>query len=257
MTVYLDLVVVLNFFVDLLLLLGANRLCGYPFRMRKTVLAALFGGIYGGVCLLPGFYFLGNVFWRIVSLILMSATAFGLDFSAIRRGAVFVILSMALGGIATAMQGGGAPELMGCAGAVLLLCVFASRGKLAHKQFVDLKIRYKGKEMTVTALCDTGNSLRDPVTGESVTVVSADVAKALLGLEETDLVSPVVTMERLHLPGLRLVPYRAVGQPNGMLLAMKMDEVRIGKENAGRIVAFAPQMIGKADGYQALTGGVL
>ena len=99
--------------------------------------------------------------------------------------------------------------------------------------------------------------MRDPVTGESVTVVSADVAKALLGLEETDLVSPVVTMERLHLPGLRLVPYRAVGQPNGMLLAMKMDEVRIGKENAGRIVAFAPQMIGKADGYQALTGGVL
>ena len=257
MAVYIDLVVFLNFFVDLLLLLGTNRLCGYPVRMKKAVAAAIFGGIYGGICLLPGFYFLGNVLWRVASLVAMSIFAFGLDYSAIRRGGVFLILSMALGGIATAMHDSGAMEVLGCAGAILLLCIFASRGKLAHKQFVDLKIRYKGRVLVLTALCDTGNTLRDPITGESITVVGADVAKSLLGLEPADLVRPVVTMERFHLPGLRLVPYRAVGQPNGMLLAMKMDEVRVGKENACRIVAFAPQTIGKADGYQALIGGVL
>lgn len=257
MAVYIDIVVLLNIFVDLLLLLGTNRLCGYPMRMRKAIVAALFGGLYGGICALPGFYFLGNAVWRAVSLVLMSAIAFGCDFSAARRGIVFFILSMALGGIATSMQGGGLPEILGCAGMVLLLCAFSSRGMLAHKRFVDLKIRYDDKEVAVTALCDTGNTLKDPITGESITVVGSDVARALLGLEEADLTSPVVTMERLRLPGLRLVPYRAVGQPNGMLLAMKMDEVWIGKENAGKIVAFAPQRIGKTEGYQALTGGVL
>ena len=257
MTAYIDLIVLLNFLVDLALLLGTNRLCGYPLGMKKAVAAATFGGIYGGVCILPWFYFLGNVLWRSISLIGMSIFAFGLDLSAVRRGAVFLILSMALGGVATAMQSGGWAELIGCAGAVVLLCVFASRGKLGYKQFVDLKIRYRDKQVALTALCDTGNTLRDPITGERITVVGADVAKTLLGLEENDLASPVVTMERLRLPGLRLVPYRAVGQPNGMLLAMKMDEVWIGKETAGKIVAFAPQVIGKADGYQALTGGVL
>ena len=94
MAVYVDIVVLLNFCVDLLLLLGTNRLCGYPMRMGKAIVAALFGGLYGGICVLPGFYFLGNAVWRAVSLVLMSAIAFGFDFSAARRGIVFFILSM-------------------------------------------------------------------------------------------------------------------------------------------------------------------
>ena len=83
-----------------------------------------------------------------------------------------------------------------------------------------------------------------------------DVANALLGLTQQQLLSPITTMEQLHYTGMRLIPYRAVGQPNGMLLAMKMDEVTAGKERIGKIVAFAPQCIGSKS-YQALIGGAI
>ena len=68
MRVYLDLVMGLNFLVDLLLLLGTNRLSGFPAGWKRTVPAAALGAMYSGGCCLPGFYFLGNTFWRLVCL---------------------------------------------------------------------------------------------------------------------------------------------------------------------------------------------
>ena len=61
MTVYLDVVMMLNFLVDLLLLLGAGRLCGMKVKLRRALLAAAVGGVYAGFCLLSGFSFLGNI----------------------------------------------------------------------------------------------------------------------------------------------------------------------------------------------------
>ena len=42
-----------------------------------------------------------------------------------------------------------------------------------------------------------------------------------------------------------------------MLLAVRLDEVRINDVPAERIVAFAPDLIGNQEGYQALTGGIV
>ena len=68
MTVYVDIVILLNFLVDLLLLLGTNRMAGFPLEVGRASAAAVLGGIYGGACLIPGFQFLGNFLWRSVSL---------------------------------------------------------------------------------------------------------------------------------------------------------------------------------------------
>ena len=48
MVLYVDLVVLLNFLVDLLLILGTNRLAGYPPGLKRAVPAALLGGAYAG-----------------------------------------------------------------------------------------------------------------------------------------------------------------------------------------------------------------
>ena len=100
MVIYLDLVVALNFAVDFLLLIGTNRLTGFPPSFSNSALGAAVGGIYGGACILPGFRFLGSGIWRLVFLFLVGSLAFGWNRSAIRRSSVFVILNMALGGIA-------------------------------------------------------------------------------------------------------------------------------------------------------------
>ena len=130
MSVYLDLVVILNFMVDFLLILGANRLCGRPPGLGRAALAAVLGGMYGGACLLPQFNFLGNIFWRVVSLMLMSVVAFGASFSALRRGGVFVLLSMALGGIAMGIGGGGFLGVLLPAVFLFVLCRVGFSGKI-------------------------------------------------------------------------------------------------------------------------------
>ena len=122
MEVYLDLVVILNFLVDFLLLLGTNRLSGFPLAAGRCAAAAGLGAVYGGVCLLPSFRFLSGTLWRLVCLAGMAVIAFGCNANAVKRGGVFVLLSMALGGVALNVGRGGFWPLLLCAGAVWLLC---------------------------------------------------------------------------------------------------------------------------------------
>lgn len=255
-TVYLDLVVLLNFLVDFLLLLGTNRLCGYPLRPARAAGAALVGGLYGGVCLIPGFSFLGCTLWRLVFLFLMAVIAFGWAVSCLRRGVMFVFLCMALGGVATGMGSADFSEIAAAAAAILIMCFIGFRGHMG-RIFTAVTLIHGGKKRQITALRDTGNSLKDPITGESVLVVGADVGQELLGLKPEALKDPIGALEKCSIPGLRLIPYRSVGNPYGMLLAIRLDEVWIGKERTGGLVAFAPEEIGRGEAYQALAGGAL
>ncbi len=254
MVVYLDLLVLLNFLVDFLLLLGTNRLLGYPPGIRRCALAAALGGLYGGACVMPGMAFLGSAFWYLVFLALMALIAFGCQRSTLRKGAVFLLLSMALGGASSGLKGGFSALLLASAG-IAILCRIAFRGG-AGQEFTVVTLQYGGRQKKITVLHDTGNTLRDPITGERVLVADAEVAKVLLKLRREDLEDPLRTMERRQIPGLRLVPYRAVGQPGGMLLAVRMEVLEKNRKTA-TLVAFAPQKLGGSCGYQALAGGAV
>ncbi len=251
--VYLDLVMGLNFAVDFLLLLAANRLAGFPAKPGRCAAAAVVGGLYGGICLLPGFLFLGNTLWRLIFLTFMGILSFGFDRSSLRRSILFVLLSMALGGVALGFDRGSSWQLIGAATAVCLMCILGFKDKVGSQQFIPVDIRHNGKQTTMTALQDTGNTLRDPITGESVLIAGPDAANILLGLTSKQLASPAESLTAA--PGLRIIPYRSVGQQNGLLLAIRPDQVRIGGRLIRTIVAFTPEPIGN-DGYQALAGGI-
>lgn len=257
MRVYMDLVVLLNFLVDFMLILGTNRLAGYPPGFRRGVIAAALGGIYGGVCMVPGFYFLGNTLWRLVSLTLIAVTAFGWNRSAVQRGAVFVLLSMALGGIASGLGNGSFWMLMLAAGGVWLLCRVSFRGQLGQREYVPVELAWAGRKLSLIALRDTGNTLRDPITGEQVLVAGADVGMELVGLTEDQLRHPIETLASGAVPGLRLIPYHAVGQPGGMLPALRFEGAKIGNTYGDPLVAFAPEVLARGEVYRMLTGGAV
>ncbi len=255
MTVYIDVVMVLNFLVDLLLLLGAGRLCGIKTKGKRAVLASAIGGIYAGICLLPGFFFLGNMFWRLVFLFLMVLIAYGYSKSALRRGAVFIFLSLALGGAAYGMGRGGLVGLLLAGLAIYLLCGFGIRRPVGSRAYLPVELTYGKQHLYITALQDTGNTLRDPITGRQVLVISADAAQRLTGLTQNQLASPVESMGLL--PGLRLIPYHTVGNPGGFLLALRIEKARIGTWEGSTLVALAPEIFGSEGAYQALTGGTV
>ena len=243
--------------MDLLLLMGTNRLCGFPPFPRRAAVAALLGGVHAGACFLPGFGFLCNNLWRVVCLGLICWIAFGLSKSAMRRAAVYVLLTMALGGITTGIGNGGAWSLVASAGLLFLFCAFGFRDRPGSVTYVPVELRYGEKHLRLLALQDTGNTLRDPVTGRPVLVVDAQTANNLTGLSHQQLSCPLDAMKQLTLPGLRLVPYHSVGQDTGLLLALQLQDVTIGKWRGSSLVAFAPGGLSREGAYQALTGGAV
>lgn len=255
MTVYIDGVILLNSLVDFLLLLAAGRLCGRPTSVKKALLAAAFGGLYAATCMLPGFFFLGNLLWRTVSLAFLSLVAFGVSRAALRSGLVFAFLSFALGGAVMGMGKGGILGIVCAAGVLLVLCRVGFRSPIGSTQYVPVEIINGERRLQLTALQDTGNMLRDPITGRHVLVIGADVATELTGLSAEQLANPVATMGTL--PGLRLIPYRSVGTGSSFLLAMRFSNVKIGNWKGSTLVAFAPDRLTGNGTYQALTGGVI
>ncbi len=256
MTVYLDMVVLLNFLVDGLLIMGTNRLTGYPAGWKRAAAGATFGGVYAGICMLPDFRFLGNLLWRTVSLGVMAVIAFGWSLSAIRRGTVFVLLSMALGGIAMGMRGDNFLTVLLAAAGVAFLCSLGIQSPWKVQRYLPVELLWQGKQISLTALVDTGNTLRDPITGQSVLVVGGDVAQQL-GISREILRDPISALLAGKVAGARLIPYRAVGQSGGMLLMVRFEQVLLDGKRASPMVAFAPEEIGRHNGYQALAGGVL
>lgn len=256
MVVYLDLVVLLNFLVDGLLLVGANRLIGHPAGWKRCALAAAMGGIYAGICILPEMRFLSNILWRMVCLSCMAVIAYGWNPGALRRGAIFVLLSMALGGMALGVGSGNFASLVLAAGGVVFLCAMGVRSPVGMKKYQDVELHWRGEKIKLTALVDTGNTLHDPITGGSVLVVGMDVGSRL-GISREMICNPITGLTKQNLPGARLIPYRAVGKPGGMLLLLRFDRVLLSGKEISPMVAFAPEEIGRQEGYQALAGGVL
>ena len=250
---YIDILMLLNFAVDLLLLLAADRLCGYSGGWKRRILAAVLGGIYGGVCILPGMEWIGGFWGRLISLGLISGVAFGLRQDAIRRGVMFVFFSMALGGIALTFGVGGFWMILMGAAVVVLMCLFGLRGKVGSK-YIPVTIRGERGSVDFLALHDTGNTLVDPISGQQVLVASAGIAMKLLGIAAAELKDPVGLMGKVS--GIRLIPYQGVGTEGSLLPARRFEEVTIGNKHGSCLVAFVPHELGKGEAYEALTGGV-
>lgn len=250
---YLDLFMLLNFGVDYLLLLGTERLAGGVPDRRGILLAAALGAAYSGGCLLPGFAFLGSLLWRCVFLMLIASLAFGLGRNAGRKTGLFLVLSLALGGLAELAGRGKLWQLCLCGGILWLLCRFAF-GTGTGKTLVPMEIRLGDRRIHLTALRDTGNALRDPITGEQVLIVGSPQAEMLTGLTKDQLTHPMDTLAQNPTKGMRLIPYHGVGQ-QGMLLGMRVTDVCWEGRHRPAVVAFAPGELGAGE-FQALLGGI-
>ena len=278
MTVYADEVFLLNSVVNLLLLKSSLRLTGGSARQWRQWVAAILGGLYAVLVLLPGLGFLGSLPGRIVSFVLMCLCAFGVHGGVWRAALWFFGICCGFGGLTltvTALLGQPVLLLYGRAyyrvslrllvllsGGTYLLVWALLRGFARHRgaELVRLELCLHGRHADCTALVDTGNTLTEPLSGEPVTVAQWQLAAKLLpelGLSASQFENAPELMRLLcrDAPGLRLrlIPYRAVGQDCGLLLAIVCDSItRNGKPCVNRLVAFSPTPVSDGGSYEAL-----
>ncbi len=281
MVIYLDLAFLLNSISDGLALYVTARLSGRSFRWRELLMAAMLGGVYGGLCCIPVFNFARNIFVQLAVATLLVRIVFRRCEMLLRYVVLFFVLSCTLGGILMALtqlaiQYGAAHVLGRLNWKVFLLvstmsCLFLSfifRGGVRHAvsgQISHIKIESKGKSVHITALNDTGHTLSDPFTGEHVLTVWYDSLRTLWNGEEEKVISMLecngsaVCAQSLAeiMPGkYRLIPYRSVGIKDGMLLCFRADEVVLDGKNIGALtIALSPTPVSEGESYVALWGG--
>lgn len=238
-------VIFLVMVVDMILLCAVCKLLATKARLWRCVLAVVVSACFAGLSMTEDFPFLGSFPWVLSSSLITGMIAFGISKEAIRHTILFALLRLSVGGVAG--KDSTLSMLLGAAG-IGFACLAVSRGR----RFVPVELNYGGKTYCLTALCDTGHSLRDPVTGEGVLIVDAEVSHSLTGLEPPALRNAVGSI--LTVPGLRLIPYQSVGS-NGFLLALHIPNAKIGNRQTGVLVALSPNIL--SHHYQALTGGYL
>lgn len=232
--------------VDILLLSASSQIAGvYPGSVR-ILIGALTAGLLIGLGMVLDVPFRSHILWRVCMLTVTALMTFGVRRSSFLALLLFMLLHLSLGNV-TGTDHSILSTILGAIGIALACALVKNRSRL-----VEVSLNYHGKTLNFTALRDTGNELRDPVTGEGVLVVSETIARELTGLPGEALAHPVESIAML--PGLRLMPYQTVGN-TGFLLAMRIADAKIGNQQGSVIVAFSPQNLGR--NYQALTGGML
>ncbi|WP_417092459.1 sigma-E processing peptidase SpoIIGA [Intestinimonas timonensis] len=276
--VYIDSLFLLNLIVDYLLLLGAARLSGAVLCRPRMALGAVFGAAYACAVFLPGLGFLTRPAVELSVAVAMALIAYGGGQRLLRSFLAFLALSCALGGGVLALS------LLGARGVglergvlsphvdlgVLLLASagcyaaasFVFRRSAGHgtRELVEAVLTLEGRQVTVTALLDTGNTLTDPATGQGVMVVEGEKAAPLLDhpLGEAQLRDPVGTLARMgESRRFRLLPYQAVGVECGLLLAVRLDKAKVGeREYRGVLAALSPTRLSDGGAYSALVGAM-
>ena len=200
--VYADLYFLVNASMDLLcLMISAALLHRKVVRWRALVGAAL-GGAYAVAILLIGLDGIAGVAADIAAAFVICAAAFAekkVGFGALLQvTAVDALTSALLGGIMTAMfswhnklalpleslQGDGLSVWMFAVLAAVagILTVRGGKffGRSGKTRSVTLEAELFGKRVTMRAMVDSGNLLRDPISGKSVIVAEKELFRGIL-----------------------------------------------------------------------------
>ena len=201
-TVYADLLFLINFSMDFLCLFLVARLLAAPFSFLRGGLAAAVGGAYAVALLFVDLGILGWVM-DLLTCFLICTIAYAARGQGLRGlllyTAAFFLVSMLLGGIMTSLfnlMNRAAPPLdeftesydlpVWLFAAVTILAATATRiggrflRRRAQVQEAQIEIRMAEQSVTVQGFCDSGNLLRDAVSGKSVIVLDLTVARHLM-----------------------------------------------------------------------------
>lgn len=256
-TLYLDVFFLINFGMDYLLLLLVKRFLHLETFWLRVAAGAFAGALWACLDLLVLSL---NGWWELIlTWILVGSVMVFLSFgggcpagkkSCGKRGRWFVdirhmgiclvtfwMVSAMAGGIFSILGGQTAaglylsgtravrqwsvlPFCFWAAGIYFGLCAFTGlmRKRSGERRiFVRVKLSYRGKEVMVTALRDTGNQLYEPYGGRPVHVITGEICRRLCDT----------------LPRMIYIPFRTVGNENGMMPGMRIDFMEVEREEGG------------------------
>ena len=129
----------------------------------------------------------------------------------------------------------------------------------------QVEIKLQEKVLITKAMLDTGNLLKDPISGMPVIVVEKEQLYSLLPMQLLDHIEEWIGGDETFLNQIeekelitrfRMIPFSSVGKQNGLMLGFKADQVVIEKEEGiqERKDVIFNQTLSKDKRYTALIG---
>ncbi|WP_297990869.1 sigma-E processing peptidase SpoIIGA [Anoxybacillus sp.] len=252
--IYADLVWLLNFCFDAMLLWLAAIMLKRRVRLWRLMLAALFGSLLVLLVFTPFAYMMSHIVTKLIISFFIVWICFG--FSRFR----FFIENVLAFYFATFVMGGGMvafhfllqSELtMYRSGwishstsiswlfvvvmfPVLWMLSKAQMGtirekKLRFEHIIDVRVTCFGQTVLLKGLVDSGNQLRDPLTNTPVMIVEWQPFAHMLPAAVLQMIHKCVYTDDIPsewVSRMRFIPYRAVGVEQQLLVAIKPDDVQ-------------------------------
>lgn len=241
--IYLDVLIFLNTIITFLLLLASSRLMKIYPSPGRFVIASVLGGISSLIILAPEFgFFLSFLIKLIFSLIIVISAYNPKSFSAIAKetGYFFVVsfifagmmlFASSLPGISIVNYNNGAVYINFSFFSLVAACVICYGvtcvlGKITKNKSIDtmifnIEIMSDGKRINCSAILDTGNSLTDPFTGESVIIADRFTLSEILPENIKNYLSTGNSEK-----GIKLIPCKTVAG-SALMPCFRADKVKI------------------------------
>ncbi len=291
MTIYIDVVLIENLIMNYIILLATGLILKEKIRNVRLILASLLGAIYSVVSYLSILEIYASILFKIILSIVMVYIAFNPQ--TIQKMwkdiLLFYLTSFVFGGAAFALiyivkpqdilmkNGlflGTYPLKTIILGAIVAFIIIMTaftvvKSKITKKDmFCEIEIQLNGEKIETTAMIDTGNLLKEPITNTPVIVVEhtllydcipKEILNHLDDLLGGDFNNIPKEIKEKYITKLKFIPFSSLGKQNGMLLGMKADHVKIKdteeeekKENI--IIGIYNKSLTKRGEYRALMG---
>ena len=281
MTVYVDLLFVLNLVINTLVLAGALALSREKMHLLRLICAGAIGAFYSVLAFFPETTFLLRTVLRLAVSVVMVAV--GIPTPNKRRffkallwfylclgafgGGMYLFYSFTSLGAEMVYSGG--IYYVDMPLWLLLTVSFAFYGFIRLASFLQcrskplqtlekIEICVDEKYRTLTAFVDTGNSLIDPLTLAPVVLVEVS---ALVGVLPQALIDAVKAGDSAALELLcrryaklkcRLIPFHSIEKSGGIIFAVRPDWIRLVSGGQYENVLLGLCAVTLGEGYQAL-----
>ena len=283
-TVYVDIYFLINFSMDFLGLFLASRLLSRRASLLRIALAAVFGGAYACLALFLSLESISGILSFFADALACVSMAFiAIFYKRAKRGVlsfsvVFGAVSLLLGGAMTALfyafnkigvdkwfsLGGEADDsvsvwlfviLAFLSGIIALLGGNFLKNKGLRRRGL-LEVEYQGRRASVACLCDSGNLLREPISGLPCVLVELDALDGVFSASFRTSVKKrdIISLSSHEASRIRMILARSVSG-DSLLFGMRVDSLRIdmgkGATEVEAYLAFSVERI-SADGVKAL-----
>lgn len=253
MVIYLDVLIAVNFIITYFSLKAASKLLHAGYSTKRLIAASAFGGLSSLSAVIP-LDFIGSFFLKIILTFAMVFIAFGFVniSSFVFRTLITAVIAALVCGVTILLRELTGSSFFGAAGgypyldiSVFLLIISTTVvyaliavyrricDKPQKEEMIKLIIEKNGISAEITAYPDSGNNLRDFLTGLPVIVCRKDSLKN------------IIPDFRNNSRGLRLIPFSSVGA-NGIITAFRADRITAVYGNGNKTQIDA--LIGTYDG---------